>query len=130
MCDQLGVSPKISVCIAVKRHHTRVFPLSYPGDKLGNVLPGTIFEASATPKDVFLVSHSALQGTVRPCHYTVVHDENLLSQDDFQRIGKDSLSYVAGSAGLTLSIVYGLCFAYGRSSRSVGLFPAIYYAVK
>lgn len=92
MCDQLGVSPKISVCIAIKKHHTRVFPLSHSGDKLGNVLPGTIFEASADQKDVFLVSQSALQGTVRPCHYTVIHDENHLSQDDFQRIGKISPS--------------------------------------
>lgn len=93
MCEQLGsISTKISVCITVKRHKTRAFPLSHPGDKLGNVLPGTIFEASANPKDVFLISQSALQGTVKPCHYTMIHDENNLSQDDFQRIGKVSPS--------------------------------------
>lgn len=85
-------------------------------------------EASAHEKDVFLISQSALQGTVRPCHYTMHQDENNLSTDEFQRIGKLLLDGVAGSVGLTLGVVYGLCFTYGRATRSVGLVPPVFYA--
>ncbi len=35
--------PKITVVICIKRHHTRLFPTDR-GDKLGNVLPGTLVE--------------------------------------------------------------------------------------
>lgn len=91
-------------------------------------LSGTCVEASANPKDIFMISQAALQGTVRPCRYTMILDENNLSTDEFQRLGKRSLEPNAGSVGLTLNIVYGLCFAYGRATRSVGLVPPIYYA--
>jgi len=56
-----------------------MFPKSEQGDKLGNVFPGTVLENSK--KDFFLVSQSALQGTVRPCHYSVIMDENKLTDD-------------------------------------------------
>ena len=91
-------------------------------------MSGTCLEASANSKDVFLVSQSALQGTVRPCRYTMIQDENNLSTDEFQRIGKVSLNCRQRTLALTLCIVYGLCFAYARATRSVGLVPPIYYA--
>ena len=74
-----------------------------------NVLPGTVVESA--DKEIFLVSQSALQGTVRPCHYTVLLDENNLSNDDFQRIAMNAT------------------FSYGRATRSVNIHPAVYYAV-
>ncbi|SLM40808.1 Stem cell self-renewal protein Piwi [Lasallia pustulata] len=110
VCEELELSIRITVCTTIKRHHTRAFPVSEKGDKLGNCLPGTCFEASANPKDFFLISQSALQGTCRPCHYTTIQDENNFSTDEFQRIA------------------YTLCFAYGRATRSVGLVPPVYYA--
>ena len=101
---------KITVINVVKGHHTRFFPKSERGDKLGNVLPCTIVENSAKTNDVFVVTQAALQGTCRPCHYTVLHDENNLSPNDFHRL------ILAG------------CFSYGRATRSVSLHPAVYYA--
>ena len=117
---------KITVINCVKNHHTRLFPKSDKGDKLGvsngpvgflpimlmelqNVLPGTVVESAN--RDIFLVSQSALQGTVRPCHYTVLVDENDLSSDDFERLALNGT------------------FSYGRATRSVSIHPAVYYAV-
>lgn len=45
-CEAIsGPNPKITVVVCVKRHHTRMFPTER-GDKLGNVLPGTVVENS------------------------------------------------------------------------------------
>ena len=45
-----GIKPKITVVVCIKRHHTRMFPTER-GDKLGNVLPGTVIENS-TKNDI------------------------------------------------------------------------------
>jgi len=74
-----------------------------------NVFPGTVVENAE--KDIFLVSQSALQGTVRPCHYTVLLDENDLGANDFERLALNGT------------------FSYGRATRSVSIHPAVYYAV-
>ncbi|MCJ1398779.1 hypothetical protein MMC11_001980 [Xylographa trunciseda] len=105
---ELGQKVKVTIINCVKRHHTRLFPQSERGDKLGNVLPGTLVENGK--KDFFLVSQSALQGTVRPCHYTVLLDENDLSSDDIHRLALNGT------------------FSYGRATRSVSIHPAVYYA--
>ena len=108
--DECGKDFKITVVNCVKRHHTRLFPHSDRGDKLGNVLPGTIVENSSKNNDVFVVTQSALQGTCRPTHYTVLMDENHLTPDDFQRL-----------------IMVG-CFTYARATRSVSIHSAVYYS--
>jgi eukaryotic translation initiation factor 2C len=108
--NRLKLRFTLTVINCVKRHHTRLFPVNYRGDKLGNVFPGTVVENGKTSLDIFLVSQSALQGTVRPCHYTVLYDENSISMDDFQRI------------------IHGATYSYARATRSVSIHPAVYYA--
>lgn len=45
-CEAIpGPKPKITVIVCIKRHHTRMFPTER-GDRLGNVLPGTVVENS------------------------------------------------------------------------------------
>lgn len=108
-CDSLeGPRPKITVVVCVKRHHTRMFPTE-KGDRLGNVLPGTVIENS-NARDIFLVAHAGLQGTVRPTQYAMLMDENNLSADDFQRLTNN------------------ICSSYARATRAVSLVPAVYYA--
>ena len=108
--DKCGKKFKLTVVNCVKRHHTRLFPRSERGDKLGNVFPGTVVENSSSRNDVFIVTQSALQGTCRPTHYTVLMDENNLSADDFHRL-----------------IMHG-CFSYARATRSVSIHSAVYYS--
>lgn len=72
------------------------------GDKLGNVLPGTIIE-NIGGKDFFLVSQVVLQGTARPTRYVKLLDENDLTADDLQRVTNN------------------LCWNYARATKAVGL---------
>jgi eukaryotic translation initiation factor 2C len=75
--------PVILIC-AVKRHSARLFPElegqndTQVVDSKGNPVPGsTVFDGITYGKnnDFFLVSHQTLQGTARPCHYVVLHNE-------------------------------------------------------
>ncbi|KAL2023731.1 hypothetical protein VTK56DRAFT_1445 [Thermocarpiscus australiensis] len=103
--------PKITVIIATKRHHIRFFPQD--GDRNGNCYPGTVVEREVTHPfqyDFYLCSHAAIQGTARPVHYNVIHDECKLAVDDLQRI------------------LYQQCYQYCRSTTPVSLHPAVYYA--
>jgi len=106
--------PKITFIVAQKRHHTRFYPIdSANSDKSGNLNPGVVVETGITHPydyDYYLLSHAGLQGTSRPCHYQVLHDENNLSPDKLQKFS------------------YDLCHVFVRCSRSVSLIPPVYYA--
>ncbi|KAL2151322.1 hypothetical protein VTH82DRAFT_6420 [Thermothelomyces myriococcoides] len=109
--ESIGVIPKVTVIIATKRHHIRFFPEK--GDKNGNCLPGTLVEREVTHPfhyDFYLCSHVAIQGTARPVHYNVIHDECGLKPDDLQRI------------------LYHQCYQYCRSTTPISIHPAVYYA--
>lgn len=43
------------MCTTIKRHHTRAFPVSEKGDKLGNCLPGPLFKWSAAATGAVLI---------------------------------------------------------------------------
>ncbi|KAK9450874.1 Piwi domain-containing protein [Limtongia smithiae] len=115
-CQTLSAAykPFITVTICTKRHHSRIFPADRNGgDRNGNVLPGTIIERDITHPseyDFYLVSHIALQGTARPVHYHVIHDENKMPVDLFQQF------------------VHNMCFTFARATTSVSLCPPVYYA--
>ncbi|KAL2842342.1 Piwi domain-containing protein [Aspergillus pseudoustus] len=107
---------KFTVVIANKRHHLRAFPR--PGDrnasdKNGNPLPGTLIERDVTSPydwDFLLYSHIALQGTSRPVHYHVILDQIKHRPQELE------------------NLIYDHCYQYMRSTTSVSLFPAVYYA--
>jgi len=106
--------PAITFVIVRKRHHTRLFPASGgKTDRSGNVLPGTLVETEICHPfqfDFFLCSHAGIQGTSRPTHYVVLHDENKFTVDEFQML------------------TYHLCFTFSRCCRSVSVVPPAYYA--
>ena len=107
---------KFTVVIANKRHHIRAFPK--PGDRNsadrnGNPLPGTLIERDVTTPhewDFILYSHIALQGTARPVHYHVILDQIGHKPQELE------------------NLIYDHCYQYIRSTTSVSLHPAIYYA--
>lgn len=106
-------SGKLTVVIASKRHHIRAFPRGPDADSKGNPLPGTLIERDVTTPlefDFYLYSHIALQGTSRPVHYTVLHDEANHPPHVLQ------------------NMIYEHCYQYMRSTTSVSLHPAVYYA--
>ncbi|OGM41385.1 eukaryotic translation initiation factor 2c [Aspergillus bombycis] len=107
---------KFTVIIANKRHHIRAFPKPNDrnaADKNGNPLPGLLIEKDVTSPhdwDFFLYSHIALQGTSRPVHYHVILDQ------------------IGHKAHQLENMIYDHCYQYMRSTTSVSLFPAVYYA--
>lgn len=103
--------PKFTVIVATKRHHIRFFPEK--GDRNGNPLPGTLVERDVTHPfmwDFYLASHAAIKGTARPVHYHVLSDEIGMPINDLQKM------------------IYHQCYSYARSTTSISLHPAIYYA--
>ncbi|KAI9002409.1 Piwi domain-containing protein [Gaertneriomyces semiglobifer] len=109
-----GYRPTVTFVIVQKRHHARFFPIrKEDSDKSGNVLPGTVIETGITHPsefDFYLCSHPGLQGTSKPTHYHVLHDENRFTSDALQEL------------------TYRLCYLYCRATRSVSVCPPAYYA--
>ena len=104
---------RLTTVICSKRHHVRCFPQKPDADSKGNPLPGTIIEHDVTSPnewDFYLYSHIALQGTSRPVHYTVIQD----SADH--------------KSNVIQNMIYEHCYQYMRSTTSVSLHPAVYYA--
>ncbi|DAA78333.1 TPA_exp: Uncharacterized protein A8136_4309 [Trichophyton benhamiae CBS 112371] len=107
---------KMTIVVASKRHHVRAFPEPndrMAADKNGNPLPGTLVERDVTDPynwDFLIYSHIALQGTSRPVHYHVLVDGIGHNPNQLQ------------------NMIYDHCYQYMRSTTSVSLFPAVYYA--
>ncbi|CAG8733080.1 7399_t:CDS:2, partial [Ambispora leptoticha] len=54
--------------------------------------------------------HSGLQGTTRPVHYFVLHDENQFTADDVQKM------------------TYYFSYLYQRCTSSISIVPSLAYA--
>lgn len=105
-------SPTITVVVAKKRHHTRMFP-TQPCTKSGNVPPGTVVDSKIIDPmgyDFYLCSHNGLLGTSKPTHYFALQDEHRFTSDDLQKF------------------IYSLCFTFARCTKPVSLVPPVYYA--
>ncbi|KAJ2840688.1 hypothetical protein FBU31_000212, partial [Coemansia sp. 'formosensis'] len=108
-----GYKPEITFLAVLKRHNTRFFPMGRDGDRTGNCVPGTVVDRSVTMPgitDFYLFAHAAIQGTSRPTHYYVLHDDAKFSADVIQQL------------------TYHLCYTYAICTRSVSLVPPVYYA--
>ncbi|XP_049404367.1 protein argonaute 4A-like [Solanum stenotomum] len=103
-------SPKFTVIVAQKNHHTRFFQTNSPD----NVPPGTVIDnAVCHPKtnDFYMCAHAGPIGTTRPTHYHILHDEIGFSADDMQEL-VHSLSYVYQRSTTAISVVAPICYAH------------------
>ncbi|XP_023216050.1 protein argonaute-2-like, partial [Centruroides sculpturatus] len=107
--------PPITFVVVGKRHHTRFVPenLEDGVGKHRNIPPGTTVDTTIvhpTQFDFYICSHTGIQGTSRPAHYTVLWDDNNFTADELQ----------------TLS--YYLCHTYVRCTRSISIPCPVMYA--
>lgn len=103
-----GYRPKVTLIIAQKNHHTKLFPTGQ-----GNVHPGTIVDAQIChPRnfDFYLCPQAGPIGTSRPTHYHVLLDENSFTVDDLQ------------------ILVHVLSYVYQRSTTAISSVAPINYA--
>jgi eukaryotic translation initiation factor 2C len=111
---EAGYAPPITYITVLKRHRARIFPMDASSDDgKGNVRPGTCVDSGislASGFDFYLNSHQGIQGTVKPAHYHVLHDEN--------GFGADAIEVAT----------YWLTYSFCRCTRSVSYCPPAYYA--
>jgi len=91
MVDEYGKEgrtiPKFSLIIVTKKINARGF--ADKGSRFDNPPPGTIIDSVITlPEryDFFLISCAARQGTVSPCSYNILYDDQGLDVDKLQMI--------------------------------------------
>ncbi|KAL1482935.1 hypothetical protein MTO96_013348 [Rhipicephalus appendiculatus] len=107
--------PPVTFIVVQKRHHTRFKPFN-DNEGVGrakNIPPGTTVDTIVTHPvdfDFFLCSHAGIQGTSKPAHYYVVHDDANFTSNDLQKLS------------------YYLCHTYARCARSVSIPAPVYYA--
>ena len=110
--------PKLTIVVCGKRHHTRFYPThASHADSLGNPLPGTVVDQGVTDIycfDFFLQAHGGLQGTTRPTHYFVVHDEIGFGGSN----GADTLQKLTNDVS----------YMFARATKAVSLVSPAYYA--
>ena len=123
-------SPRFTLIIVAKRHHTRFFPIG-PNppytDRGGNFKGGLVVERGITePRtwDFFLQSHNAIHGTARPAHYVVLWDE-IFTNTAIRPIHQErNLSATDRLQKLTNS----MCYLFSRATRAVKIPAPVYYA--
>ncbi|KAJ3563363.1 hypothetical protein NP233_g8987 [Leucocoprinus birnbaumii] len=100
--------PKLTIVVCGKRHHTRFFPTQEgDADSKANPLPGTVVDRGITSVynfDFYLQAHGSLQGSSKPTHYFVIHDEIGFTQDKLQSL-TNSVSYMFARATKAVSLV-------------------------
>lgn len=121
--ERLGFIPnthtKVAIVICQKRHHTRlVCEDKANGNAYVNPCPGLVVDARGEDRSIvsgalnefYLNSHIAIQGTCKPCKYTLIYDE----------------------VGFHLSelelLTYWTTYLYARCNRSVSYATPAYYA--
>lgn len=119
--------PRFTVIICGKRHKTRFFPTKIrDADRTGNTEPGTVVDRGITEArnwDFFLQSHAALQGTARPCHYFVVHDEI------FRQVYANAIPpHFHDIADIVEDLTHKMSYTFGRATKAISYCPPAYYA--
>ncbi|KAI3948524.1 hypothetical protein MKW98_019274, partial [Papaver atlanticum] len=103
-------SPKFTVIIAQKNHHSKFFQPNSPD----NVPPGTVIDnkiCHPRNNDFYMCAHAGMIGTTRPAHYHVLLDEIGFSADELQEL-VHNLSYVYQRSTTAISIVAPVAYAH------------------
>uniref|UniRef100_A0A803LZQ5 Argonaute 4 n=1 Tax=Chenopodium quinoa TaxID=63459 RepID=A0A803LZQ5_CHEQI len=108
-------SPKFTIIIAQKNHHTKFFEQGSPN----NVPPGTVVDSKVCHPlyyDFYMCAQAGMIGTSRPTHYHVLLDEIGFSADQLQEL-IHSLSYVYQRSTTAISIAAPIRYAHLEATQ-------------
>jgi hypothetical protein len=115
--------PRITIIIVGKRHHTRLYATKFDQtDFSGNPKPGTVIDRGVTEAgswDFFLQSHAAIQGTAKPAHYFVLHEEIFRQRYPGEKVADE-----------VQKLTQALCYTSGRATKAISYYTPAYYADK
>ena len=104
---------KIAVVICTKGHNTRLVAQEGPTGEMMNVCSGLVVDSVITSPNLnefYLNSHAAIQGTSKPCRYTLLYDQVGFKMAELQLL------------------TYWTTFLYSRCDRAVSYATPAYYA--
>lgn len=124
--SSLGFDAKITFLTVQKRHGFRMF-VEYKDEKgrdsVKNPEPGTVVDTTIVHQDrneYYLNSHHALKGTSKPSHYTLIHNEANLSNDQIQGMSY-VLSYLSARCDKPISLPVPVHYAHLVAERAAKL---------
>lgn len=111
---------KVTIVVCQKRHHTRLVYEERSGREASyiNPCPGLVVDARGRDRSIvsgalnefYLNSHTAIQGTSKPCKYTLIYDEIGFRVSELELL------------------TYWTTYLYARCNRSVSYATPAYYA--
>ncbi|KXG53098.1 uncharacterized protein PGRI_001480 [Penicillium griseofulvum] len=120
-----GSMPNITIVVCGKRHNVRFYPTnSRDQDKTSNPINGTVVDRGVTRPiywDFYLQAQAPLQGSARPAHYIVIHDEIFTNS----KVNTDRKP-----ADVLQEITHNICYMMGRATRSISYSTPAFLADK
>lgn len=117
--------PNITIVVCGKRHNVRFYPTnSKDQDRTSNPINGCVVDRGVTRPiywDFYLQAQAPLQGSARPAHYIVIHDEIFTnSKANPDRKPADVLQ----------ELTHNICYMMGRATRSISYSTPAFLADK
>ena len=117
-------TPHITISVVGKRHHVRFYPVNTKdADRSENPKNGTVVDRGVTEArnwHFYLQAHTCLQGTARPAHYYMIHDDIFTKR----RIPPG----FANAADVFEDLTHSMCYLFPRATKAVSICPPAYLA--
>ncbi|KGO64198.1 protein of unknown function DUF1785 [Penicillium italicum] len=120
-----GTMPNITIIVCGKRHNVRFYPTNAKDqDRTSNPLNGCVVDRGVTRPiywDFYLQAQSPLQGSARPAHYIVIHDEIFTNS----KVNTDRKP-----ADMVQELTHSISYMMGRATRSISYSTPAFLADK
>jgi hypothetical protein len=117
--------PYITIVVCGKRHNVRFYPtIEKDQDRTQNPINGCVVDRVVTRPifwDFYLQAQAPLQGSARPAHYIVIHDD-IFRNPKANPEGKPT--------DMLQELTHNICYMMGRATRSISYATPAFLADK